>query len=145
MVREDANSNVAISSFDYSDLNTYLLIVVGLAKPDGQRLSLFNDIISKAQKGMKISLREAWPVFGRETLITIEAGSSLSQAIEILGGGIHRIVVTDSAGQAGGVMSQLRVADFFWNEGINFPTIDRLYPVMLRDLGVGTHHAISVK
>lgn len=145
MVREHATSNVAISSFDYSDLNTYLLIVVGLSKPDGQHFALFNEIISKAQRGAKISLREALPVFGREALNTIESGSYLSQAIEVLGGGIHRIVVTDSSGQAGGVMSQLRLADFFWNEGINFPTIDRLYPVILRDLGVGTHHAISVK
>lgn len=145
LVRESAASKVAISCFDYSDLNTYLLIVVGLTKPDGQQFVLFNDIMSKAQQGMKISLREASPIFGREALVKIESDSSLSQAIEILGGGIHRVIVTDSAGQTQGVMSQLRVADFFWNEGVNFPTIDRLYPVLLRDLGAGAHHAISVK
>jgi hypothetical protein len=99
----------------------------------------------KAQQGMKISLREAQPAFSGEALIQIETGRFLSQAIEVLGSGIHRVIVTDSDGQAKGVLSQLRVADFFWNEGVNFPTIDKLYPVLLRDLGIGMHHAISVK
>ena len=37
------------------------------------------------------------------------------------------------------------MVDFFWNEGVNFPTIDRLYPALLRDLGIGTQQIISVK
>jgi len=69
----------------------------------------------------------------------------LSQAIQILGSGIHRLLVTATSGEVVGIASQLRIVEFFWNEGVNFPSIDRLYPALLRDLGVGTKDIVSVK
>ena len=75
----------------------------------------------------------------------LDASSSLAQAIETLGSGIHRIVISDLSNHVVGVMSQLRLVDFFWNEGVNFPSIERLYPALLRDLSIGTQKTISVK
>lgn len=145
LVRDSKTSNSVTSTFDYSDLNTYLLLVVGLTKPENHQVALFNDIISKAQQGQSIPLRTLQPMFCREATVQLDASSSLAQAIEILGSGIHRIVVSDLSNHVVGVMSQLRVADFFWNEGVNFPSIERLYPALLRDLGVGTQKTISIK
>lgn len=135
----------AVSTFDYGDLNAYLLVVVGLSRPDGDQVELYNDIMSKAQQGTPISVREIQPLCRQEPLINVTSTGNLSQAIEILGSGIHRLMVTSPSSGVIGVLSQLRLVDFFWNEGVNFPAIDRLYPAPLRDLGIGTQQIISVK
>lgn len=145
MIRENATAPNAVSTFDYSDLNAYLLVVVGLSRPDGDQLELYNSIMAKAQQGTPISARQIQPLCRQEPLINVTATGNLSQAIEILGSGIHRLMVTSPSGCVIGVLSQLRLVDFFWNEGINFPAVDRLYPAPLRDLGVGAQQIISVK
>ncbi|KAM4062274.1 CBS domain-containing protein [Hirsutella rhossiliensis] len=144
LVREDMTAPNAVSTFDYSDLNAYLLVVVGLSRPDGDQVQLYNGIMAKAQHGTPISVREIQPLCRQEPLINVTSTGNLSQAIEILGSGIHRLMVTSPSGGVIGVLSQLRLVDFFWNEGINFPAVDRLYPAPLRDLGIGTQHIISV-
>ncbi|KOS23433.1 Protein SDS23 [Escovopsis weberi] len=140
----DAHSTVPVSIFDFNDLNAYLLVVVGLSRPEGNQVALFNDIMSKAQTGTRIPLREIQPVCFREAVVTLNSNDNLSQAIELLGSGIHQILITGQDGTICGIVSQLRMVEFFWNEGVNFPTIDGLYPAMLRDLGVGTKQIISV-
>ncbi|KAL6400360.1 uncharacterized protein AUP68_16060 [Ilyonectria robusta] len=145
LVREDPDSLIAVSTFDFTDLNAYLLVVVGLAKPDEDHLELFNFILSKAQKGENISLRDVQPLFHKESLVKLPATEDLTQAVQILGSGIHRLLVTAQDDKVVGIASQLRIVEFFWNEGVNFPSIERLYPVILRDLGIGTKEIISVK
>lgn len=144
LVRDSTDTQIATHVFDFSHLNTYLLTVVGLAKADGHLASLSNEIMTAAQRGDKISLRQLKPLCNSEPLIQLRADGNLAQAIEILGSGIHRLLVTTEDGAVVGVMSQLRIMDFFWNEGINFPNIQSLYPSMLGELGVGTHNPISV-
>lgn len=85
------------------------------------------------------------PLFRKESLVTLPGSENLAQAIQILGSGIHRLLVTAPDGDVVGIASQLRIVEFFWNEGVNFASIDRLYPVMLRDLGIGTKEIVSVK
>lgn len=144
LIRENEDAKTAISTFDFSDLNAYLLIVIGLAKPEEGQISLYNDIISKAQQGQRIPLRDIQPICRKESLVNLHGDGNLSQAIEILGSGIHQFLVTSEAGHVVGIVTQLQVVEFFWSEAINFPTIDRLYGVILRDLGVGSQHVISV-
>jgi hypothetical protein len=136
---------VAISTFDYSDLNAYLLVVVGLAKPEDDLVQLYDNIATRAQGGVGIPLKDIQLVCRHESLITLPWDETLDRAIEILGGGIHRILVTDKAGDVVGILNQLRLIEFFWNEGVHFPTIERLYPMLLKDLNVGTHHTIAIK
>jgi CBS domain-containing protein len=38
----------------------------------------------------------------------------------------------------------MRLIEFFWNEGVNFPSIERLYPVAIRDLGIGSQQILAV-
>ncbi|SPJ85220.1 related to CBS-domain protein Sds23p [Fusarium torulosum] len=144
LVREDASTHTAVSTFDYTDLNAYLLVVVGLAKPEEDQVDLFNSILAKAQENGQIPLRDVFPLFRKESLVTLPGDEKLAQAIEILGSGIHRLLVTATSGEVVGIASQLRIVEFFWNEGVNFPSIDRLYPVLLRDLGVGAKEIVSV-
>ena len=145
LIRENDTSKTAISTFDFKDLNAYLLVVVGLAKPEEDQLEAAETVAGKAQKGEPITLREIQPLCRKETLVGVPANSNLSQAMEILGSGVHRIVITNELGEAAGIMSQLRMVEFFWNEGVNFASIDQLYPVILKDLGIGTKDTISIK
>lgn len=77
--------------------------------------------------------------------MTLSADSTLDKAVEILGSGIHRILVANQASEIVGIISQLKLVGFFWNEGINFPAIDRLYGALLRDLQIGSHQIIAIK
>jgi len=144
LIRESANSGTAVSTFDFKDLNSYLLVVVGLANPEEDQIEASNNIVSKAQKGEPITIREIRPLCRKEALVTLPTDSKLSQAVEVLGSGVHRLLVTSDDGEVVGVMSQLRLVEFFWNEGVNFASIDQLYPQVLKDLNIGTKDTISI-
>lgn len=145
LIRQNASATTAISTFDYNDLNAYLLVVVGLANPDEGQVSLFDDIATKAQDGTPITLEDIQPICRKESLVTLPFDETLDKAIEIFGSGIHRVLVCGPSGDVAGMLSQLKLVEFFWNEGINFPAIDRLYPAILRDLAIGTQQIIAVK
>lgn len=145
LIREDASSATAVSTFDYNDLNAYLLVVVGLAHPNEEQVSLYNAIAQKAQARESIPLRDIQPICRKESLITLQADEDLARAIEVFGSGIHRFLVANNAGEIMGLISQIKLTEFFWNEGINFRTIDELYPKLMRDLGVGSQQIIAVK
>lgn len=116
-----------------------------MARPDEDQVEAFNIVATKSRNGEPITLREIQPIRRKEGLVTLPGTSNLSQVVETLGSGVHRFLVTDQEGDAVGIMSQLRMVEFFWNEGVNFASIDQLYPAILRDLGVGTKDAISIK
>lgn len=144
-MRESSSSKTAVSTFDYSDLNAYLLVVVGLAKPEEEDAALYAEISKKAQAQEDIPLREIQSLSRKEELVTLPAEESLDKAVEAFGSGIHRVLIANSAGEVIGVLSQLRLVEFFWNEAVNFPVIDRLYGCLLRDLQIGTHQIIAIK
>ena len=145
MTRENASSTKPISTFDYNDLNAYIQVVVGLAHPPEGLVELYDDVVKKAQARISIPLREIQPICRQETLVTLQGDEDLAKAIEVFGSGMHRLWVTNHAGQVIGILSQLKLLEFFWNEGINFPVIDDLYPRLIRDLGVGSQQIIAVK
>ena len=144
-MRETASSQTAITTFDYSDLNAYLLVVVGLADPDEEHVALYDEISKKAQSQEDIPLREIQALSRKEELVTLPADEYLDKAMEAFGSGIHRILITNQGGEVVGVLSQLRLVEFFWNEAVNFPAIERLYGSLLRDLQIGTHQIIAIK
>ena len=145
LVRENATSEVAVSTFDSNDLNAYLLVVVGLAKPEEAHISLYDSVAKRAQGREAIPLRDIEPICRKDPVVRLAVEQNLTQAVEVLGSGIHRILVTDGTSKVVGVLDQLKLLEFFWNEGINFPAIDRLYPVALRDLPVGSQKIIAIK
>ncbi len=134
-----------MTTFDYSDLNAYLLLVLGLAKPNEAHISLFESIATRAQGQIAIPLRDIQPICRKEPLVMLPADQNLAQAIEAFGSGIHRILITNSTLEVVGILDQLKVLEFFWNEGVNFATIDRLYPVPLRDLQIASQKIIAIK
>ncbi|KAI2634575.1 hypothetical protein GGS21DRAFT_109887 [Xylaria nigripes] len=145
LIRESAKSTEPISTFDYSDLNAYVLVVVGLGHPPDGMVELYDDIAKRAQARSSIPLRDIQPICRKGTLVTLRGDEeSLSKAIELFGSGIHRILVTNPRGEVVGILSQLRLMEFFWNEGVNFHMIDELYPKLMKELAIGSRQTIAV-
>ncbi|KAK8007362.1 hypothetical protein PG989_001352 [Apiospora arundinis] len=143
LIKETAESTTPISTFDCNDLNAYLLIVVGLGNPSEELVPLFDTLAKKAQAHEDIPLRDIQPLCRKESLVMMHGDANLAKVIEVFGSGIHRFLVTNNAGEVIGVLSQLTLVEFFWNEGINFRAIDELYPLILKDLGVGSQQIVA--
>jgi hypothetical protein len=142
---KDGPQEKAISTFDYRDLNAYLLAVVGLASPEDEHVALYDTIATRAREREAIPLRDIQPICRPEQLLSLPPETFLPGAIEVFGSGIHRMLIMSEEGVVTGILSQLKLLEFFWNEGINFPVIERLYPVLIRDLQIGSQQIISIK
>ena len=121
------------------------MVVVGLAKPDEENVELYDNIAKNAQAQIPIPLREIQPLSRKEELVVLPLDETLDKAMEAFGSGIHRLLVTNQTGEVVGVLNQLQLLEFFWNEAANFPVIDRLYGSILRDLQIGTQQIIAIK
>jgi hypothetical protein len=145
-LHERSSDTTACGTFDYSDLNAYLLVVVGLANPEGSQLEDFDALAKKAREGVSIPLRQIQTLTKKGPLVTLSESADLSKAIEHFGSGVHRILVCkDGTTEVVGILSQLKLVKFLWDNGSSFPAIDALYPLVLKDLGIGTPQTIAIK
>lgn len=149
LVREDRKSREAYTTFDYSDLNAYLLLVIGLVQPNENEplvTEKLTHVADKTRKGEKVTLREIQNIGPKEALITLPESASLAQAVETFGSGVHRIIITrDGSTDTVGVLTQLRLVSFFRENGVDFPSVEELLPVPLKDLGIGARPVVSIK
>ena len=146
LIRENAIQKSVIATFDYRDLLQYLLFATGQLHPDEEHLPLFQTLARKAQLGQKVPLRDAKAVGPGEPFITIPHTANLTRAVEVFGGGVHRVIVVKEGGdRVVGILSQLTLVKFLWENGQSFPIIDQMYPQTLKDLGIGSQRVISIK
>ena len=146
LVRASKNEHSAIATFDYRDLTQYLLFATGQLQPDDEHLVVFEKLAKKAQQGHKIPLRDAKSLGTKEPFITLPHTADLTAAVETFGGGVHRIVILkEGTNHAIGILSQLRLIKFLWENGRAFPIIDQLYPQEVKELSIGSQGLISVK
>ena len=144
LLRESKDTKTAIGTFDYNDLNAYLLLVVGLAQPEDRQS--FKELAQKGQEGMPIPLKDIKDLGKKEPLLTLPDTASLTKAVEAFGSGVHRIlVVKENTQDVVGVLTQLRLVTFFWENGRHFPAIEPLYQATMRDLDIGSHSVIAIK
>ena len=149
LIRESSSSREAVDTFDYSDLNAYLLLVVGLAHPDQEDVSSFNELARKGREGKPIPLQDVKDLRRKEhkePFIRVPHTQTLTKAMEIFGSGIHRIIVVkEGTADIIGVLSQLRLVRFFYQHGRSFPAIEMLYSSPLKDLEIGSRNVIAIK
>lgn len=146
LLRDNKDSRVAIGTFDYSDLNAYLLLVVGLLQPAESDISSFNELARKGREGKEIPLKDVKDLGRKEPLITLPHTANLTKAVEIFGSGIHRIVVVkEHTMDVVGVLTQLRLVSFFWENGRSFAPIEELFPQTLQSLDIGSHSVFAIK
>ncbi|TVY92394.1 Protein sds23 [Lachnellula willkommii] len=145
LLREKPDETTAVGTFDYSDLNAYLLAVVGLASPEESQLESYDSIAKRARERKPIPLRETSTLGKPEPLITLSASDDLAKAMEHFGSGVHRILVCkDGTTEVVGVLSQLRLVKFMSENASSFAAIDALNPMLLKDLAIGAPSTIGI-
>lgn len=145
LVRHHKDERAAHATYDYRDLTQYLLFATGQLQPDEEHFPIFTSLAKKAQAGHTIPLRDAKSLGNKEPFMTLPSTANLMHAIEVFGGGVHRIVIVEEGtDNVVGILSQLRLVKFLWENGRNFPTLDRLYSQTIKDLAIGSQQAISV-
>lgn len=142
LIRESRKTKTAIGVFGYDELNAYLLLVLGWIHPDENGAK----VVERARNGETLALREVNDHLGsREDPMFLSQTSNLSQAMEMLGGGSHRVVVCkEGTSEAVGILTQLRLVRFFWENHQHFVTTERLYSFTLRDLEVGAKEVLAI-
>ncbi|KAJ5679036.1 Protein sds23 [Penicillium macrosclerotiorum] len=147
LIRESPENSSVIATFDYSDLNSYLLLAAGLTVPQEGHRASYDEIAKKARDGEKIPLKDVKGLgMEKEPLVKLPASANLMTAVETFGGGIHRVVVTSGSSEQEvvGIFSQFRLVKFLWENGRSFPAIEQLYPQALNNLRIGSHNVISI-
>lgn len=148
LIRETSEHTSVVATFDYSDLNTYLLMAAGLTFPPEQHRASYDELAKKACEGGKIPLKDVKGLgMEKEPLVTLPASANVLTAVETFGGGVHRVVVTKEPNdqEVIGIFSQFRLVQFLWENGRSFPAIEELYPQTLHILRLGSHNVISIK
>lgn len=146
LLREHASQTTACGTFDYSDLNAYLLVVVGLASPEQGQLEDFDSLARRAREGESIPLRDVTHLAKKEPLLTLSESDNLSKAMGLFGSGVHRILVcNEGTSEVIGILSQWKLVKFLWDNGSSFPSIDQLYPMILKELNIGAPSTIAIK
>ncbi|KAL8708044.1 MAG: hypothetical protein Q9220_007040 [cf. Caloplaca sp. 1 TL-2023] len=145
LVRHHKGERAAHATYDYRDLTQYLLFATGQLQPDEEHLPFFTSLAKKAQAGHTIPLRDAKSLGNKEPFMTLPSTANLTHAIEVFGGGVHRIVIVEEGtDNVVGILSQLRLVKFLWENGRTFQTIYPLYAQTIKDLSIGSQQAISV-
>lgn len=145
LIRDDPSSHIATGTFDYGDLNAYLLVVLGLAQPEPEMVETYQTIARKASEGKRIPLGDVLSLAKKAPIVTLPETSDLSSAIEFFAGGTHRILITkENSEDIVGIFSQWNLVNFLWENGSSFSVIDHLYPKVLKDLDIGTHQIIAI-
>ncbi|WEW55400.1 cell separation during budding [Emydomyces testavorans] len=145
LIRESPEQTLAIGTFDYADLNAYLLLVIGIMKPDDEYAASLEELGRKAREGRKILLREVKNLRPKDPVTKLPPNAKLTKAVEVFGGGVHSVVVAqENTSEVLGIFSQWRLVRFLWENARSFPVIEQLYPQPLRELGLGSQHVISI-
>ncbi|KAA8906528.1 hypothetical protein FN846DRAFT_778260 [Sphaerosporella brunnea] len=145
-IRTAPNDESVCGTFDYTDLNAFLLLIMGLYQPDeDEDLSSFEELAKKARAGGSIPVKLVKDLGKKGPFVTVPESAHLTKVVETLGSGVHRIaVVREGTNKVIGIISQLRLIRFFWEYGRCFSSIEALYPCSLRELNIGSNSVISI-
>jgi CBS domain-containing protein len=145
LLRENKETRHATGTFDYSDLNAYLLLVVGLAHPSEEETESFDELAKKGREGKPIPLKDVKDLGKKEPLITLPHTADLTKAMEVFGSGVHRVLVAEeNTTNVIGVLTQLKLVKFFWENRTSFPVVDQLYPQLVKDLRLGSQTVVAI-
>ncbi|KAF3174384.1 cell separation during budding, variant 2 [Orbilia oligospora] len=142
-----SENGAVIGTFDYSDLTAFLLMVLGVWKGDPSDTDghTFQDLATKSRSGGDIPVKLVKDLGKKDPFITVSETEGLSKVVEILGSGVHRVaVVKDGTDSVIGMISQLKILEFFWSNAKAFSQIDQILPLSLRELNFGSAQVISI-
>lgn len=119
-------------TFDYNDLNSYLLLVLNKIKINNEKLT------KDCQNGENIKVGELIKYTPKDPFYKLSENENLSNVINILGSGVHRIAITDpDMTQIKGILSQRRLVKYLWDNARQFPDLEPLLNMSLKKLKIG--------
>jgi CBS domain-containing protein len=146
LLRESPGTRVAVGTFDYSDLNAYLLLGIGLKQPEEHQVSRIKELARKGREGKLIPVKDVKDLGPKEPLLCVSRKEPLPKVVEIFGSGIHRVVVVEEdSNEVVGVLTQLRLVQFFWENCRHFARIEPLFSKTIRELEIGSHSVFAIK
>lgn len=124
-------------SFDYADLNAYLLLVMGYVDA-ADTTAEAQENVKLARSGQPVPVNFVAGLGAKDPFITVPRDSTLATAVEILGSGVHRFAVTEGPASDAviGILSQRRTVRYIWENGRLFKTLEPLFQTPLTDLGL---------
>lgn len=149
-------------SFDYSDLNTYLLLIMNkinlnslcidqITGDDGQELTVqqkqdkIGALVHKAKKGEEVPVDFIIKLHPKIPFLKFKEGDTLLKAVEAFGNGVHRVAIVDSHNKITGVLSQRRAIKFLWENARRFPSLEFLLNSTLLELKIGSARPITIQ
>ncbi|KAK7203916.1 protein SDS23 [Myxozyma melibiosi] len=138
--------NTVAESFDYSDIASLLLLVMGHLKlKSGVEPSNLEENVRKARAGFDVPVNFVLDLSPREPFITLQASDTILTAVEYFGRGLHRLLVTDDAEkEVMGLLSQRRLVRYLWDNARSFTDIEPLFQSTLQELGIGSGKVIAI-
>ncbi|KAL3234566.1 Protein SDS23 [Nakaseomyces bracarensis] len=119
-------------TFDYNDLNSYLLLVLN-------KITISNKQVTQdCQNGKPVAVGEIVKLTPKNPFYKLPETENLSTVMGILGSGVHRVAITNvEMTQIRGILSQRRLIKYIWDNARSFTQLEPLLNSSLQDLKIG--------
>ncbi|OBA27761.1 hypothetical protein HANVADRAFT_22957 [Hanseniaspora valbyensis NRRL Y-1626] len=129
-------------TFDYNDLNAYMLLSLNKIKMNKVENESIQKLISKnASTGKPVKVGDIIKFVPKTPFLKINENESLSKILQILGNGVHRVAITDDGlgkeMKIKGILSQRRLLKYLWDNASKFENFEELSKFQLKDLKIG--------
>lgn len=119
-------------TFDYNDLNSYLLLVLNKITVSNKKLT------TDCQNGKPVPVGEMVKLTPKNPFYKLPENESLSTVMGILGSGVHRVAITNEGmTKVKGILSQRRLIKYLWDNARSFTSLEPLLNSSLQDLHIG--------
>lgn len=119
-------------TFDYNDLNSYLLVVLNRVQVNDRKIQ------QDCQNGKPVPVGEIVKLTPKNPFYKLAETENLSTVMGILGSGVHRVAITNEGmSQIKGVLSQRRLIKYLWDNARSFPSLEPLFNTSLQELKIG--------
>lgn len=146
---EEFPNDLNCLTFDYTDLNAYLLLVLNKIRIENLKNMDYNPkqdvpkLIKKAQVGEQVPVSFVIRLTNKNPFIKLTETDTLSSVVEILGTGVHRVAIINE-NKLSGILSQRRLVKFLWDNARRFPSMEPLLSSSISTLHIGSQNPISI-
>lgn len=146
---EEFPNDLNCLTFDYTDLNAYLLLVLNKIRIENLKNIDYTPkqdipkLIKKAQIGEQVPVSFVIRLTNKNPFIKLTESDTLSTVVEILGTGVHRIAIIND-NKLSGILSQRRLVKFLWDNARRFPSMEPLLSSPISSLHIGSPNPISI-
>ncbi|TID29021.1 hypothetical protein CANINC_002169 [Pichia inconspicua] len=146
---ENFKNDLNCLTFDYTDLNAYLLLVLNklnvedLKNLDYTPKDQIPILINNAQRGQQVPVKFVIKLTNKNPFIKLLESDTLSTVVEILGTGVHRIAIIND-NKLTGILSQRRLVKYLWDNARRFPSMEPILSSSIKSLHIGSSNPVTI-